>query len=144
LGFDPFAGRKDDDGPIEDAEAPFDLRREVDVTGCIEEIDIVILPAEFNAGGEDGDPPFLFFGVIIGVGRTVIDTADAVFGAADEEHPFGNRCLAGIDVGDDADVADAIDSGGHGAGRVGGNGRGDFGGACSNEKPRPDQIRPRL
>ena len=40
------------------------------------------------------------------VGRALIDVARAMLGAAVEQHPLGDRRLAGIDVGDDADVAD--------------------------------------
>jgi hypothetical protein len=39
-----------------------------------------------------------------------------VLGAAQEEHPLGHRCFAGVDVGNDADVADAVDLAGHGEG----------------------------
>jgi hypothetical protein len=44
LGFDPFARREDDDGPVEHAQAALDLGREVDVAGRIDQVDRHVLP----------------------------------------------------------------------------------------------------
>ena len=59
-----------------------------------------------TAGGVDRDAPFLLLGIVIGDGGALIDLAHAVAEAAVEQHPLGDGGLAGIDVGDDADVAE--------------------------------------
>ncbi len=39
LGLDPLDGREDDDGAVEHAERAFDLGGEVDVAGCVDDVD---------------------------------------------------------------------------------------------------------
>ena len=70
-----------------------------------------VLPGEGDAGRVDGDAPLLLLGVEIGDRGALIDLADAVGEAAVEEHPLGDGGLAGVDVGDDADVAEVVDIG---------------------------------
>jgi hypothetical protein len=65
-----------------------------------------VLPGERDAGGVDGDAALLLLRIVVGVGGPLVDLADAVLGAAVEQHPLGDGRLAGVDVGDDADVAD--------------------------------------
>ena len=79
----------------------------------IKQVNVVALPTEFDAGAKDGDAAFLFLWIVIGVCRTVIDTTNAVLGAAEKQHPLGDGCLSGIDMGDDADVAKLGNIGGH-------------------------------
>ena len=94
---------------VEHAQAALDLGREIDVARRVDQVDRDVLPGKRDAGGVDGDAALLLFGVVVGVGRALIDLADAVLGAAVEQHPLGDRGLAGIDVGDDADVANGIE-----------------------------------
>ena len=61
LRFDTLAGRKDDDGSIQNPQATLDLRGKVDVAGGIEQVDVVLPPIEFHAGAKDRDAPLLFF-----------------------------------------------------------------------------------
>jgi hypothetical protein len=108
LRFDPFTGAENDDCTVEYSEAPFDFRGEIDVAGCIEQIDSAVLPAKGDASGEYRDAPLLFFGVIIGFGRTGVDGPSSVLGATHVEHLLGNGRLARIDVSNDADVANRL------------------------------------
>ena len=55
----------------------------------------------------DGDAAFLLFGIVVGLGRAFIDAAELVLGPGVVEQVLGGRGLAGVDVGDDAEVADA-------------------------------------
>ncbi len=44
LGLDAFDGREDDDRAVEHAQAAFDLGREVDVAGRVDDVDPAVLP----------------------------------------------------------------------------------------------------
>ena len=54
----------------------------------------------------DGDAAFLLLGVVVGLGGALIDAAELVLGPGVVEQVLGGRRLAGVDVGDDAEVAD--------------------------------------
>ena len=51
-------------------------------------------------------PRSLLLGVVVGRRSCRYRPRRAVLGAGVEQHPLGDRRLAGVDVGDDADVAD--------------------------------------
>ncbi len=55
-------------------------------------------------------PRSRLFGVKVGCRRAVVDIAHAVGCAGVVQDALGGRRLAGIDVGDDADVANALRS----------------------------------
>ena len=74
------------------------------MAGGIEQVDRVLLPVVFHTGTEDRDPAFLFFGIVIGVGRSMINPADTMLGTTEVQHTFGNRRFARINVSNDADV----------------------------------------
>ena len=65
-----------------------------------------VVPGERHAGGVDRDAALLLLGIEVGVGRALVDLAHAVAGAGVVQHPLGDGGLAGVDVGDDADVAE--------------------------------------
>jgi hypothetical protein len=50
----------------------------------------------------------LFFGIVIGNGRTLIDHSDFVYEVGVEEHSLGNGGFSRVDVGNDADVAESL------------------------------------
>ena len=77
---------------------------------------VTSLPGEADAGRLDGDAAFLLLGIVVGDGGALIDLADAVGETAVVEHPLGDGGLAGVDVGDDADVAELADIVRHGGG----------------------------
>ena len=105
LRFDTLARAEDDDRPVEHAEAPFDLGGEVDMPGRVEQVEMPFLPLERDARGVDRDAAFLLLGIAVGLGRALVDSADAVLGAAEKQHLLRHRRLAGVDVRDDADIA---------------------------------------
>ena len=79
------------------------------MAGRVDQVDDDVVPLERHAGGKDGDAALLLFRIEVGDGRALVDLAHAVRGAGVIEHPLGDSGLAGIDVGDDADVADLRD-----------------------------------
>ena len=118
LGLDAFAGAENHHSAVQDAQAALDLGREIDVAGRVDEIDLNFgagnvlgadgfhVPIEPDAGGVDGYAALLLLGIVIGYGGALIDLAHAVAEPAIEEHPLGDGGFAGIDVGDNADVAE--------------------------------------
>ncbi len=83
------------------------------MAGRVEQVDVVIAPTKLHTRRKDRNPTLLFLGIIVGVGRAMIDSADAMFRTADIQHPFGDRSLASIDVRDDADVTNTRYASGH-------------------------------
>src|SRR5262249_24498363 len=59
----------------------------------------------------DGDALGLLEGVEVGGGVALVHVADLVLGPAVVEQALGGRGLAGVDVGDDADVAEVVEHG---------------------------------
>ena len=113
LGFDSLSGREDNDSAVEYAEGAFDFGSEVDVPRRVDQVERMFLPIKGNAGGLDGDTSFLFFGIVIGNGCTLVDHSDFVYEVGVEEHPFGNGSPfsafpSSVDMGDDADVSDVL------------------------------------
>ena len=108
LRLDALLTVEDDHGAVEHAQTSFNFGREIDVAGRVDQVDGVPGPLERNAGRVDGDAALLFLGVVVGFGRTFVDAAQLVFRAGVVEEVLGGRRLAGVDVGDDADVADQL------------------------------------
>ncbi len=74
--------------------------------GDVAGLDGFHFPIEPDAGGVYGDSSFLLLGIVIGDGRALIDLAHSVTETAVKEHPLGDGGFAGIDMGDNADVAE--------------------------------------
>ena len=108
LGFDTFAGGENDYTAVENSERAFDFGGEIDVTGCVDEIEGMVFPVEGNGSGLNRDASFLFFGIVIGRGGALVNASDFVNEVGVEEHPFGNGRFSRIDMGDNADVADVL------------------------------------
>ncbi len=73
-----------------------------------------VFPGEGHAGRIDGDAALLLLRVEVGDRGALIDVAHAVRKAAVKQHPFGDGGFSGVDMGDDADVAEVADVVGHG------------------------------
>src|SRR5262249_27233281 len=109
--FDAFHGRKDDDGTVEHTERALDLGGEVDVPGRVDDIDRqwlagLVFPGASDCRRDDGDAALALFVQVIGGRIPLIDIAHAMNFAGVVEDPFGGGRLAGVDVRNDADVAD--------------------------------------
>jgi hypothetical protein len=91
---------------IEDAQRALDFDGEVDVPGCIDDVDAVIAPEARRRGRSDRDAAFLFLLHPVHDGGAFVDFTDFVRNPGVEEDPLGGGRLPGIDVGHDADVPD--------------------------------------
>jgi hypothetical protein len=99
-----------DDRAVEHAEAAVHFDREVDVSGGVDQVDLIALPLgrHGSALNRDATLPLLLQVVGGGAGLAVLGVVhldDLVLLAGVVEHPFGGRGLTGIDVRDDADIA---------------------------------------
>jgi hypothetical protein len=126
LGLDAFPGAEDHHAAVEHPEAPLDLGGEIDVPRRIDQIDLDLwtsdhtvparrlhLPGEGHAGGVDRNPPLLLLRIVVGDRGPLVHFAHSVAEAAVIQHPLGDGRLAGIDVGDHADVAEVGETGIH-------------------------------
>ena len=105
LGLDALLRVKHANAAIQHAQAALDLGGEVDVAGGVDEVQVVPGPLERHAGRVDGDAALLFFLVVVGLGRALVDPAELVLFPGIIEQVFRGRGLARVDVGDDPDVA---------------------------------------
>ena len=106
---------KDEDGAVEDAERALNLDREVDVSGGVDDVDrvVLVLKLPVHVGGSrlnrDALLTLELHRVHLGAdARLAADLFDAVDLARVEQNALGQRRLARIDVGRDADVAEHV------------------------------------
>ena len=120
LSLDPFDSAEHHDATIEDSQAAFDLGGEIDMSRRVDDVDRVSLPLARNGRRVNRDPPLGLLAVEVGDGRAVIDVPHAMGHARIKQDAFGGRRLPGINVSDDADVANLFNGGSHGWLRVDG------------------------
>ena len=97
------------DGAVEHAQRALDLDGEVDVAGRVDDVDVVVLPLQWVAARRDRDAALALelHGVHRGADAVLaLDLVDRVDPLGVEEDALGQRRLARVDVGADADVAD--------------------------------------
>ena len=78
------------------------------MTGGVDDIDAVILPAGGDGRSSDGDAPFPLLGHPVGHGRAVVHLTHLVNDARIEQDPFGGGGFTRVDVGGDTDISDAF------------------------------------
>ncbi len=105
LSFDPLLGVENHDATIQNAQRSLHFRGEIDVAGRIDQIDGAVTPSERDARTVDGDAPVLLFGIVVGVGGAGVHLAQTMLGAGVIKEMIGRGRLAGVDVGDDPDIA---------------------------------------
>lgn len=74
--------------------------------GGVDDVDLRALPVHGDGGAVDRDAALLLLRIEVHAGRAVVNLADAVVLARVEQDAFGDRGLARVDVGNDADVAE--------------------------------------
>ena len=105
----PPTAQKTPTAPSRTRRRALDLGREIDVAGRVDEGDARVAPLDGDGGAVDRDALGLLQRIEVGGGVAVIDVADLVLGAAEVEDALRGRGLAGVHVGDDADVAQFVE-----------------------------------
>ena len=115
LGLDPAHRVEDPDGPVQHPQGPLHLDGEIHVARGIDDIDDAALPLAGSHRRGNGDAPFLLFGHPVHDRGAVVDFAHLVGAAGIIEDALRQGGLAGVDVGNDAEIANGLEpGGGHG------------------------------
>ena len=93
-----------DDRAVQDAQRSLHLDGEVHVPGRIDDVDPMVAPERRRRSGGDGDPALLLLRHPVHRRRALMHLADLVDLLGVEEDALGDGRLAGVDMGDDADV----------------------------------------
>ena len=108
LGLHAADGTEHGHSTVEDTQRTLHLHGEVDMTGRVDDVDLVLLSLVFpECGGSsrgDGDPALLFLNHPVHLGSTVMHLTDAVSDPRIEKDPLRRGGLARINVGHDPDV----------------------------------------
>ncbi len=114
LRFDAGDGVDEQHTSVEHAQGSLHFDGEVDVSGRVDEGDGGVAPRAAHRRGRDGDAHLLLFGIEVGGGVAVVHLAARVDLPREVQDALGEGGLAGVDVGDDADVAQRVSNRGHG------------------------------
>ncbi len=104
LGLDPADRAEHGHGAVEHAQGTLHLGGEVDMAGCIDDVDLVIAPVGSDSSALDGNAPFLFLRHPVHGRVAVVDLADAVYFSGIKEYTLGSGGLAGVDMSHDSDI----------------------------------------
>ena len=104
LGLHALDGREHQHGAVEHAQHPLHLGDEVGVAGGVDQVDGDVVDGERHHRRLDGDAALAFQGQGVGLGAAVVDAADLVDDPGAVQQPLGQAGLAGVDMGQDAQV----------------------------------------
>ena len=96
-------------GAVEHPKRPLHLDGEVDVPGCVDDVDDMVVPGAGGCGRRDRDAALLLLLHPIHDGRALMDFTQLVGASRVVEDPLRDRGLARVDVGHDPDVADLLE-----------------------------------
>ena len=113
LGQRAFGGVDQEDYAVDHLEGALDLAAEVGVAGRVDDVDLVVVVVEGGIFGEDGDAALAL--EVVGVHDALGDGLVGAEGAGLAQHGVDEGGLAVVDVRDDGDVIDRLESGFHGA-----------------------------
>ena len=124
LRFDTAHGAKHQDRAVEHPQRAFDFHGEVDVAGGVDQMDFVISPGTRGDGGGDRNAPLLLLDHPVHRGGAVVHLSRLVNPPGVEQDALGHGGFAGVDMGGNADIANARHLGwfggsGHGPGTLG-------------------------
>ena len=111
LGLHAADRAEHEDRAVEHAQRALDLDREVDVAGGVDDVDVVVAPGAVGRGRLDGDAALaleLHRVHLRADAVLALDVVDRVDAVGVEEDALGERRLARVDVGADADVPDLL------------------------------------
>ena len=74
------------------------------MAGSIDQVERMIFPEALNRCRRNRDPSLTLLGLPVRNGIAIIDVTDPMAPAGAKKNTFGERCLAGIDVSDNAEI----------------------------------------
>src|SRR5690606_14461355 len=109
LRLDTFLAVEDGDGTVEHTQRTLHLNSEVDVAGCVDDVDLVVVPEGGGSSRGNSDTPLLLLLHPVHRRRTLMSLTELVVDPGVEQDPLGGGGLTGVDVGHDADVSDLVE-----------------------------------
>ena len=111
LGLDAGNAVEHHDRAVEHAQRAVHLDGEVDVARGVDQVDLLVAPERGHRGALNRDAALLLLLQVVGRRRRlqilgIVDVDDRVLAPRVIQDALGRRRLPGVDVGDDADVAD--------------------------------------
>jgi len=97
---------EDDHAAVQHAQTALYFGREVHMPGGIDQVDLVTKPGRGDSRRGDRDAPLSLLLHVIRRGSAIVHLAHAVNLAGVIQDALSRRRLAGVDVGDDADIPD--------------------------------------
>jgi hypothetical protein len=109
LWLDAVDGIKDHHAAVEDAQAALHLSGKVDMSRRIDDVNAMSAPKARHRRRCDRDPALALLFHPVGDGSAVIHVAQAMRSPSVEQNALGGRRLARVDVGNDANIARALE-----------------------------------
>ena len=106
LRFDAADGAEEADGAVQNTQGAFDFDGEIDVSGSVDDIDLMVAPDAGGGGAGDRDAALLFLHHEVHGRLAVMGFAHLVVAACIEKDAFRAGGLACVDMRHDTDVAD--------------------------------------
>jgi hypothetical protein len=108
LRFNTLYRIKDHHPAIQHAQRALNLGGEVDMTGGIDDVDLVILPVCGHRGRHDRDPPLAFLHHPIRDRGAVINITQAICSPGVKQDPLSRRRFARVNMRNNANIAATI------------------------------------
>ena len=113
LGLNTFLAVEHSNCAVEDAQGALNLNGEVDVTGGVDNVDLVVLPEAGGCCGGNGNTSLLLLSHPVHGGSAVVGLTDLVVNTGVEQNALSGGGLTGVDVRHNTDVADLVKVGEH-------------------------------
>ena len=101
-------GAEHRDRSVQHPEASFDFNGKVDVSGSVDDVDLMTFPHGGRGCGSDGDPPLSLLHHVVHNRCAVVHLTEFARHARIEQDALRGRGLTGVDVSHDADVPDLV------------------------------------
>ena len=103
-----FHSGENDGRAVDDTQRTFHFRREIDVSGSVDQMEHIVFPRDGGCCCGDGDAARPFFRQKIHDSRPVVDIAVAMGQPRIVQKAFRRACLACINMRDDAQISDLL------------------------------------
>jgi hypothetical protein len=96
LSLDTLHRVDENNGTVYDTARAFNFHAKVGVAGCVNEVDVPIMPADWDARGLDGNPAFALGGEEVGGRAAGVDGTSRREVVCLEKYRLGQSSLAGV------------------------------------------------